>query len=108
MRKSEPPVFDLKLLSSLVKIFADEEPKYQTECLLLTSLKNDIVSFQTALRSSDFTKSNLILNIVSPIKDIIHARTVEYVPVGRATVGILDDNYLKTDSGMYPDLFCVN
>lgn len=104
MRKNEPPVFDIKLLSSLAKVFADEEPKYQTECLVLTTLKDETISFQVALKSSGFMKSNLTLNIISPIKDIIHARTVEYVPVGRACVGITDDNYLRTTSGMYPDL----
>ncbi|HBA62439.1 MAG TPA: hypothetical protein DCZ20_01130, partial [Lachnospiraceae bacterium] len=104
MRKMEPPVFDIKLLSSLAKVFADEEPKYQTECLVLTALKNETVSFQAAVKSSGFMKSNLELKIISPIQDLIHVRNVEYVPVGRATTGILDDNYLKTDSGMYPDL----
>lgn len=104
MSKQELPVFDIKLLSSLAKVFADEEPQYQPECLVLTSLKNETVSFQTALRTSGFSKSILTLNIISPIKELIHARTVEYVPVGRAAVGIIDDNYLKTDSGMYPDL----
>lgn len=104
MRKLEPPVFDIKLLSSLAKVFADEEPKYQTECLVLTALKNETVSFQAAVKSSGFMKSNLDLKINSPIQDWIHARAVEYVPVGRPTVGILDDNYLRTESGMYPDL----
>ncbi len=34
--------------------------------------------------------------VVSPLKDYIRVRTVEQVPVGRATNGIVDDNYLKT------------
>ena len=42
--------------------------------------------------------------MVSEIADAVRVRTVEQVPVGRATNGIVDDNYLKTTSGLYPDL----
>lgn len=104
MGTTQQPSLTAKLVSSLTKVFADEEPKYQTECLVLTSLKDETVSFQTAIHNTSFDKRTLTLNIVSPIKDMIHARTVEFVPVGRATTGILDDNYLKTTSGLYPDL----
>ena len=104
MRKLEAPTFELKLLSSLAKVFADEEPKYQTECLVMTSLKNETISFQAAIKNVGFMKQNLTLKVISPIENMIHARSVEYVPVGRSDCGILDDNYLKTGSGMYPDL----
>lgn len=104
MGTSQQPGFTIRLLSSLAKVFADEEPKYQPECLVLTSLKNETISFQTAIKNTSYGKCSLKLHIESPIKDMIHARTVEFVPVGRAVTTIIDDNYLKTTSGMYPDL----
>lgn len=49
-------------------------------------------------------RERLAVQVVSPIAEHVRVRTVEQVPVGRATNGIVDDNYLKTTSGLYPDL----
>lgn len=49
-------------------------------------------------------RERLDVEVVSPLKDYIRVRTVEQVPVGRATNGIVDDNYLRTEAGLYPDL----
>lgn len=102
--KFSTPVYHMKLVSSLTKVFPDEEPKYQPECLSLTSLKNETVSFQVAYTGTGFMREQLHVSVLSPLQPYIHVRTVENVPVGRAYNGIADDNYLKTTSGMYPDL----
>lgn len=96
--------YEMKLLSSLEKVFQDEEPVYRPECLMLSALWGETVSFQVAYTGNAFMRERLSLRICSDIADHIRARTVEQVPVGRATNGIVDDNYLRTTPGLYPDL----
>ena len=94
----------MKLLSSLAKVFQDENPVYQPECLKLSALWGETVSFQAAYTGDFFMRERLDVRVVSPIESQVRVRTVEQVPVGRATNRIVDDNYLKTTSGLYPDL----
>ena len=96
--------YEMKLLSSLVKVFQDETPVYRPECQVLSALWGETVSFQAAYTGDFFMRERLAVQVVSPIAEHVRVRTVEQVPVGRATNGIVDDNYLKTTSGLYPDL----
>jgi len=48
----QTPSYEIKLLSSLAKVFPDETPVYQPECLLLSTLKGETVSFQAACTAS--------------------------------------------------------
>ena len=96
--------YQMKVLSSLAKVFPDEEPVYRMECNKLSGLWGETVSFQVAYTGDHFMKERVDVKVVSPIAEHVRVRTVEQVPVGRATNGIIDDNYLKTTSGMYPDL----
>lgn len=96
--------YEMKLLSSLVKVFQDETPVYRPECQVLSALWGETVSFQAAYTGDSFMRERLEVQVVSPIAEYVRVRTVEQVPVGRATNGIVDDNYLKTTSGLYPDL----
>ena len=96
--------YEMKLLSSLVKVFQDETPIYRPECQVLSALWGETVSFQVAYTGDFFMRERLAVQVVSPIAEHVRVRTVEQVPVGRATNGIVDDNYLKTISGLYPDL----
>ena len=93
-----------KLVSCLQKVFPDEEPRYSPECQKITTLKGETVSFQMAFRGSGFLKEIVRVECISPIADSIRIRTVENVPVGRACNDQVDDNYLRTEAGMYPDL----
>ena len=61
-------------------------------------------SFQAAYTGTNFMRERLDVRVTSSIEKWVRVRTVEQVPVGRATNGIVDDNYLKTTSGLYPDL----
>lgn len=102
---TQTPAYEIKLLSSLAKVFPDETPIYQPECITLSALKGETVSFQAACTlSSSFFKTRARVCINSPIKQYIHVRNVCCVPVGRTCNSKIDDNYLKTESGMYPDL----
>lgn len=97
--------FEMKLVSSLAKVFPDETPVYRPECMCISALQGETVSFQAAVKGSGFFKTRGEVCIHSPIKDFIHVRSVETVPVGRAcNPEKQDDNYLKAESGMYPDL----
>ena len=93
-----------KLVSCLQKVFPDEEPRYSPECQKITTLKGETVSFQMAFRGSGFLKEIVRVECISPIADSIRIRSVENVPVGRACNDQVDDNYLRTEAGMYPDL----
>ena len=37
-------LYTAKVLSSLKKVFSDQEPRYEPECNVLTALKNETVS----------------------------------------------------------------
>ena len=104
MRRQMEVKYEMKLLSSLEKVFPDETPVYRPECQVLSALRGETVSFQAAYTGNFFMRERLDVKVVSPIAEQIRIRSVEQVPVGRATNGIVDDNYLKTTSGLYPDL----
>lgn len=104
MKRQKEIKYQMKLLSSLEKVFQDETPVYRPECLSLSSLWGETVSFQAAYTGDYFMRERLDVKIISPLEQWVHVRTVEQVPVGRATNGVVDDNYLKTASGLYPDL----
>ncbi|NTV78983.1 MAG: DUF4091 domain-containing protein, partial [Clostridiales bacterium] len=92
------------LLSSLTKVFLEEEPQYQSECMVLTALKGETVSFQAAYTCMALEKTIATIQVISPLKEFIHVRSVLTVPVGTACGSLTDDNYLKKISGDYPDL----
>lgn len=96
--------FKTLALSSLDKVFADEDPVYKPENLKMTLLKNDRLSFQIAYTCEGFRKAYIKVNVESDLEACIRLRTVENVPVSKACHSQVDDNYLKTTSGLYPDL----
>ena len=81
-----------------------KRPVYRPECMKLTALKGERISFQAACTCDGFMKNRVKVRIESELKDRIRVRKVESVPVGRTCCPVVDDNYLKTESGMYPDL----
>ena len=102
-------MYKIKLLSSLAKVFADEEPKAQPECTRLTGLLGETVSFQIACMRMRYCGEEVEIKIHSELAEHFRIRMVKQVPVSRAvcTHGdgrLLDDNFIKTTSGMYPDL----
>ncbi len=95
----------MKVLSSLAKVFSDQEPSEYLEDGKLTGFKNEAISFQVAYTAEEMYWNNFArIEVVSPIKEIIHLRRVNLVPVGLATFVDADENYLRKTSGMYPDL----
>ncbi|MGI6755458.1 MAG: DUF4091 domain-containing protein [Atopobiaceae bacterium] len=95
-----------KILSPLAKVFSDEEPCYLPECVKLSGLWEETVSFQCAYKGSGPRRQTLRLEVVTDdeLTGHVRVREVREVPVRRATNGRVDDNYLRTGAGMYPDL----
>lgn len=104
MIRQEKVSYEMKALSSLEKVFPDETPVYRPECMVLSGLWGETISFQMAYKGDCFMRERLDLRVISPLEKWIRVRTVELVPVERATNGIVDDNYLRTTPGLYPDL----
>lgn len=97
-------IYEMIPVSSLEKVFLDEKPVYDIETLNITGLKGEVISFQVAYSSNIPFRQLAKVEIKSPIKDNIKVYTVESVPVTRAAMTIVDDNYLRTTPGLYPDL----
>lgn len=97
-------MINTKIVSSLEKIFPDEEPVAKPECTNLSGLKKETVSFQIAYYGNVNSKEYVHLEIDSDIKDWIRVRTVELVPSALPCNAVYDDNYLRTTPGMFPDL----
>lgn len=97
-------IYEMIPVSSLGKVFLDEKPVYDIETLNITGLKGEVISFQVAYSSNIPFRQLAKVEIKSPIKNNIKVYTVESVPVTRAAMTIVDDNYLRTTPGLYPDL----
>ncbi|NMA94919.1 MAG: DUF4091 domain-containing protein [Clostridiales bacterium] len=96
--------YTAKIISSLEKVFSNEEPRFKPECNRLTALKNEIVSFQVAYHSNHPRITYGSVCIESPIREYIKMRQVIEVPSSYSCHSIVDDNYLRTEPGLYPDL----
>jgi len=97
------PVLEMKLVSSLEKVFLDQEP-----CAMEGSVegfRNEVMSFQASYTlCGPITRMYVTLEVDSPIAEYVHVRQVEHVPVRYAAPIDSDDNYLRKTPGLYPDL----
>lgn len=102
---------ELRLLSSLEKVFLDGDPKETS--LPLSGFQNEIVSFQLAYTLcnpctiGDCMEPRPIYvqaEVISPISEAVHIRQVKQIPVRLAAYPGTDDNYLSKKPGLYPDL----
>lgn len=93
----------LLLVSSLEKVFHDEEPRAFDG--KIEGFLNETVSFQAAWKCFDegFTRDYAFLRVESPIADRIHVRAVKESAVFYPTLADADDYYLRKTPGLYPD-----
>ena len=97
--------FQLKLLSSLDKVFQDCEPQPQKDLPIPAGFQNETFAFQAAYCMTDEdTWVDFRVEIDSPIADCVRVRQVKQVPVNFAIYDDHDDAYERTAPGMYPDL----
>ena len=95
-----------KLVSSLEKVFLDQEPA-DAPGLRPEGFANETISFQLAycqpdngLRGDTFCE----LRVESDIAAHVRLRRVVSVPVGLAIYTDADDDYLRREAGLYPDM----
>ncbi len=93
----------LKLLSSLVKTFADEEPTYGQQCMG-SMLGNEVYSFQIAYYWSALRRKSIRLHVNSELAPFVSIRKVDLVPSEMPCYIDHDENVLRTAPGLYPDL----
>ena len=94
----------MKLVSSLDKVFLQQEP---AESIIgVQGFRNEVIAFQAAytMDESVTTRMYASVEVVSPIARYVHVRQVEHVPVRYTTPLDSDDNYLSKEPGLFPDL----
>ena len=97
----------LKLISSLEKVFPDQAPLEHPEDAPLSAMTNETLSFQVAFSArmdTPWQRPLVSLKVDSPLKEHVRLRRVVNVPVGMASLSDADDNYLRKEPGLYPDL----
>ncbi len=94
----------MKLVSSLKKVFLQHEPCENPLCI--QGFRNEVMSFQVAytLQDTESTRMYMNLEVESPISKYVHVRQVDHMPVRYAAPVDSDDNYLSKEPGLYPDL----
>ena len=96
---------NLKLVSSLEKVFLDQEPEERPELGFSQSFQNEIISFQAAYTLIEPSFRDYVhVEVESPIEQYVHVRQVRHVPVRLAAYEDSGDNYLRKTPGLYPDL----
>ena len=93
-------MFETRLLSSLSKVFADEE--LQDAAVKAGScLRGEVYSFQVAYRSQELVKG-IEVEVASSLARHIEVRTVGLVPA-EFLGARFDEDVLRTTPGLYPD-----
>jgi hypothetical protein len=94
------PALQARLLSSLTKVFADEELQAQA-CSRATCLRGEVFSFQLAYRADSMLR-DLQVAVASDLQRCIQVRPVGLAP-SELPGAHFDDNVLRTTPGLYPD-----
>lgn len=94
--------FKTRVISSLVKVFADEELEIEAY-EKGSALQNEVYSFQIAYRHSGWVMKNINVKIESELASSIKLRTVGLTPSEFPMYPDHDDNVLRTTPGLYPD-----
>lgn len=94
----------LKLISSLEKCFLDEKIDDKKEYNAGSCLKNELFHFEVCFQNTpeEQWKDYYYITVNSPIADSVTVSRIEVVPVQCA--GGADENYLRTEPGLYPDV----
>lgn len=98
-------------VSCLEKVFPDEQPNECYRDFKLTGLKREAICFQAALRYEKLPgelcvgpqRKKYSVKIESAVNADISCRQVKLVPSNLPVPTEIDENYLRTSVGMYPD-----
>ncbi|MDD6174716.1 MAG: hypothetical protein PUC59_03000, partial [Firmicutes bacterium] len=96
--------YQIKIVSSLCRVFPDEEPQAKPECGKLTALRGETVSFQAAVRLCGAAGKAKISAAAAPGVSV-RLREVVAAPSNYPCHPTqLDDNYERTAPGLFPDI----
>ncbi len=96
-----------KIISSLEKCFWDETIQSKPALGEISMLKNERYSFQVCYNRTELVSAKVIvhLQVESPLADHIKITKVQQIPSSMpAYKDRKDDNYLRTEPGLFPDL----
>lgn len=97
----------IRTISSLEKCFLDENIETKKELKRATMLKNEQYHYEVCFDVEDLCNDRFVMRVSvdSPIADYVTVRRIEHVPVQMpVNRALVDDNYLRTTPGLYPDL----
>ena len=98
-------ISELIWLSSMAKVFADEEPKESIENSRLSFFVNEVYSFQLGLKSEEDGDNDFAdVEISGSLAPFTKVREVISVPVKFAAKSKDEGAYLRKTPGLYPDL----
>ncbi len=93
---------EIQVLSSLEKVFSDEELR-AAPCTHVTALRGERVSFQIACRCAHEERLFARAKAVAACGASVEFYDVGQVPVAYPCFQYADDNYLRRTPGLYPD-----
>lgn len=96
-----------KIVSSLEKCFIDQNINEFKSLEFISALKNERVSFQVLVTFDVLEELSryVTVELDGELAKYATVREVVSVPVARPVFpGLMDDNYLRTTPGLYPDL----
>lgn len=102
-------------IDSLQKIFLNQEPLTCQRLQKISALKGETISFQIAYRYlANYSSSQMLvqapkspsfdISVASKLADFVHIRKVGYVPSTLPCYAEVDDNYITTQAGLFPDV----
>ncbi|WP_246880464.1 DUF4091 domain-containing protein [Sporosarcina sp. 6E9] len=95
-------LLETRCLSSLVKVFADEELE-DSAIVGGTALLNEVYTFQVAYKTTERFSDGITIRVESDISDVITVREVGLVPSDFPMYENHDDNILRIEPGLFPD-----
>ncbi|MBQ2277042.1 MAG: hypothetical protein II333_00610, partial [Clostridia bacterium] len=97
----------MKPVSAMEKCFMDESFDSKNAISCGTALRGEEFCFEIAYTSDEpghHPKAAVTLAVESPLADYVTVSKVEQVPVRVPCYNWVDDNYLRKEPGLYPDL----
>ncbi|MCL2571343.1 MAG: DUF4091 domain-containing protein [Defluviitaleaceae bacterium] len=96
---------ELRILSSLAKVFPNNAPPERPESKWLAAFRGETISFQVAYQiNNKGPRLWAHMKVNAPDEVQITTRRVRYIPGYIPSHFKTDDGYLSTESGLYPDL----
>ena len=90
-------------VSPMEKVFSTAAPSEEGAREKLSGLKGEIVSFQIAYYAESQGFARAEAEVISPIREQVQLRKVALVPCEYPCGPVVDEDYITTAPGLYPD-----